>query len=197
METRFTDNLVRSNNLSREGFRGWVFDPAMLFQGVDKWWGDYGRRENPHEGLDICLFRGRGNSVLALNEETVVPATHDGKVVKMLDDFLGRSIVLLHEIEGPDDSRLCTFYGHTVPIPQLSVGTPVRRGDLIASIAGVDRSPPRPMAHLHLSFAWVSRSAEWDGIDWVTIGSTETVTLLDPSGFIDGRFQVERRFGSG
>ncbi|RLB77393.1 MAG: hypothetical protein DRH24_16320 [Deltaproteobacteria bacterium] len=53
--TGFTEFLIRKNALNPGGFNGWVFCTGMLFNSTDKWWGDQGKRDKPHEGFDLCL----------------------------------------------------------------------------------------------------------------------------------------------
>ena len=44
-KTRFTEFLIRENSLDERGFQEWVFCPGMLFNSLDKWWGDQGLRD--------------------------------------------------------------------------------------------------------------------------------------------------------
>jgi len=72
--SRFTEFLIRKNALDQGGFNGWVFCPGMLFNSTDKWWGDHGKRDKPHEGLDLCLYKDREDTILRLGEKAKVPA---------------------------------------------------------------------------------------------------------------------------
>lgn len=72
------------------------------------WWGDCGERDNPHEGLDLCLYRNMEDDILRLDEKTNIPAMSDGVVVKIINDFLGRSVIL----EPPLDLFLCDPYNN-------------------------------------------------------------------------------------
>src|SRR3989339_1498275 len=95
-DKRFTESLVRENALDECGFKGWVFYPGMLFNAKDKWWGDQGKRDKPHEGLDLCLYRDQQDRVFRLDEKTKIPALYDGLVVRIFDDFIGKSVMMEH-----------------------------------------------------------------------------------------------------
>ena len=58
-KSRFTEMLIEANGLDPGGFNRWAFCHGMLFKSPDKWWGDYCRRDFPHEGLDFCLYERR------------------------------------------------------------------------------------------------------------------------------------------
>jgi hypothetical protein len=51
----------------------------MLFNSTDKWWGDQGKRDQPHEGLDLCLYKDGKNTILSLGEKAEVPVIFDGE----------------------------------------------------------------------------------------------------------------------
>ncbi|NVM22508.1 MAG: hypothetical protein HWN68_12100 [Desulfobacterales bacterium] len=89
-KTGFSEYLVRCNGLDELGFEEWLFHPGMLFGALDRWWADGGNRAKPHEGLDLCLYRGLGGHNRSLDERTKIPLTYDGEIVKIDDDFLGR-----------------------------------------------------------------------------------------------------------
>jgi hypothetical protein len=81
--------------------------PGMAFGAMDKWWGDQGRRERPHEGVDLCLYRDGHGEVRRLGEHARLPAMYDATVVRLCDDFLGRSVMMEHEL--PRGARLYTM----------------------------------------------------------------------------------------
>ena len=72
----------------------------MLFNSTDKWWGDQGKRDKPHEGLDLCLYKDREDKILRLGENAKVPVIYDGIVVGIVDDFLGKSVIIEHLFSG-------------------------------------------------------------------------------------------------
>ena len=105
--TRFTEFLIQKNALDQGGFKEWVFCPGMLFNSTDKWWGDQGKRDKPHEGLDLCLYKDREDKILRLGEKAKVPVIYDGIVVGIVDDFLGKSVIIEHLISDGRNNRLC------------------------------------------------------------------------------------------
>lgn len=183
--TRFTEFLIRKNALDEGGFKGWVFYPGMLFNATDKWWGDEGKRDNPHEGLDLCLYKDRENTILRLGEKAKVPAIYDGIVVRVIDDFLGKSVIMEHLFSGFDSNRFCTIYGHTIPEDNLHVGKIVKEGDVIATLADSSRSKTNIFPHLHISLGWISKVTSYDRLEWKNIGAPNMLTLLDPLQIID------------
>ena len=183
--TRFTEFLIQKNALHEGGFKGWIFYPGMLFNSIDKWWGDQGKRDRPHEGLDLCLYKDRKDRILRFGEKTKVPAIYDGVVVGIIDDFLGKSVIIEHLFSDRDNNRLCTIYGHTIPENNLRIGKIVKEGDVIATLADSSRSKTNIFPHLHISIAWASKSISYDRLDWNSIAALDSFTLLDPLLIID------------
>ena len=191
--TRFTESLIRKNALDPGGFNRWVFCPGMLFNSTDKWWGDQGRRNTPHEGLDLCFYQDREDTIVRLDELTKVPVIYDGMVVRIIDDFLGKSLIIEHFFSDGHDNKLCTIYGHTIPADNLHVGKIVRAGDVIATLADPGTSKTNIFPHLHISLGWTSKEISYDGLDWGNIGAPNTVTLLDPLQVIDWHYLILAR----
>jgi hypothetical protein len=53
-KSRFTEIFIRENAPETNAFDEWIFLPGMMFNAQDKWWGDQGKREMVHEGIDLC-----------------------------------------------------------------------------------------------------------------------------------------------
>jgi len=191
--TRFTEFLIQKNALDQSGFKEWVFCPGMLFNSTDKWWGNQGKRDKPHEGLDVCLYRDREDMILRLAEKARVPVLYDGTVVRIVDDFLGKSVFIEHSFSDDDNNRLCTIYGHTIPEETLYVGKIVKKGDVIATLADASRSATNILPHLHISLGWTSKVLSYDRLDWETIGAQDALTLLDPLQVIDWHYLILAR----
>jgi murein DD-endopeptidase MepM/ murein hydrolase activator NlpD len=191
--TRFTELLIQKNALDNGGFKGWIFCPGMLFNSTDKWWGDHGKRDKPHEGLDLCFYKDREDTILRLGEKAKVPAIYDGIVVGIIDDVLGKSVIVEHLFSDLDNSRLCTIYGHTIPEDHLHVGKIVKKGDVIATLADSSRSKTKILPHLHISLGWTSKVISYDRLDWENIGASNTLTLLDPLKIIDWDYLILAR----
>ena len=188
--TRFTEFLIQQNALDESGFKEWVFCPGMLFNATDKWWGDRGKRDKPHEGLDLCLYKDQEDTILRLGEKAKVPAIYDGIVVRIVDDFLGKSVVIEHLISDRDNNKLCTICGHTIPEDNLCAGKIVKKGDVIATLADSRRSKTNILPHLHISLGWTSKVISYDRLDWENIGAPNTLTLLDPLQIIDWHYHI-------
>ncbi len=101
----FTKTLIQKNRLDKRGFSDWVFLPGMLFKSPDKWWGDRGKREKPHEGLDLCLFRDNQDKIVRLDGKIMIPAIYDSIVVRIIKDFIGKSIFLENSIPDTDSVK--------------------------------------------------------------------------------------------
>jgi murein DD-endopeptidase MepM/ murein hydrolase activator NlpD len=185
-KTRFTEFLVQENSLDECGFVEWIFYPGMLFNELEKWWGDKkGKRDRPHEGLDLFLYRDQRDRILHLDKKTRVPVMYDGVVVSILNDFLGKSLIMEHGFADGDNRKFCTIYGHTNPYDGIHVGRVVRQGDVIATLADAGKSKAGISTHLHISVGWIFKSISYDRLDWETIGAPDAMTLLDPLNVID------------
>jgi murein DD-endopeptidase MepM/ murein hydrolase activator NlpD len=196
-KTRFTEFLVRENSLDKSGFEEWIFYPGMLFNELEKWWGDKkGKRNRRHEGLDLFLYRDQRDRILQLDKKTRVPVMYDGVVVSILSDFLGRSVIVEHGSADNDNRKLCTIYGHTSPYEDIQVGRTVKQGDVIATLADAGKSKAGISTHLHISIGWTFKSISYDRLGWETIGDPDKMTLLDPLNFIDRRYVYKtERYG--
>jgi hypothetical protein len=182
-----TEFLVQENHLSERGFRAWVFDPEMLYGAARMWWSDRGRRPLPHEGLDLCLYRGLTPAIRRLDVDTRVPAMYDGSVVRLSDDFIGRSVMVACRF--PDRPGVTyALYGHTRPRPGLAVGQGVRQGEVVAQLAPVTRARSRVWPHLHVSLGWAPEEVAPERLEWGTIPNV--LHLWDPLPALGGAYEV-------
>jgi len=189
-KTRFTEFLIRENDLAKGGFEQWVFQPGMLFNSPDKWWGDRGKRVTPHEGLDLCLYRVPRRRIQCLGEKTRIPVMYDGVVVAIVNDFLGQSVIVEHELSDSDNPGFCSIYGHTDPPADLQIGKSVKKGDILATIADSSRSKSGIRPHLHISLGWTTKSVSYERFNWETIGTGDMLTLLNPLDVLDRPYLV-------
>ncbi len=179
-KSRFTQFLVGKNGLDESGFKEWIFYPGMLFQAVDKWWGNRGKRERPHEGLDLCFYKDREDRILRLGEKTKIPVLYDGFVVRVMDDFIGKSIIVEHPPHKNEYLTFCTIYGHTNPDRDLKVGQTVKEGEILATLARPTKSQRNVPPHLHLSIGWVVEKISYQNLYWETMSMTRTFKWIDP-----------------
>ena len=176
----FQERLMFYNSLGERGFNEWVFRPAMLFGACCKWWGDLGKRDMPHEGLDICLYRTKEGDVRCLDEKTKVPVIFKGQIVKIIDDFLGVSVFVRHSDYENNESQLFTIYGHISPRDRMGSGERLSEGDIIGTIADAKNSSGRIPSHLHISVAWIPNTIRSQELSWQTVSDIRKVMLLDP-----------------
>ena len=142
LKSSFFDYLLASNRPHMAGFKRWLFQPGMLFNSQETWWGEKKPRATPHEGLDLCCFEDLTGQIKQLDKNIKIPATFAGKIVKIDRDFLGKSIYLSHEIFAEDGRQLYTAYGHTEPLAAMQAGKVVEAGEIIAAVsAGPGKSP--------------------------------------------------------
>ena len=195
-KTRFTEYLIQENTLDEHGFEEWIFYTGMLFNAPDKWWGDQGKRDKPHEGLDLCLYRDRRGRMRRLDKKTKIPVIYDGIVVGIVNDFLGKSVIIEHGLTDSENNRFCTIYGHLNPQKGLHVGRIVKEGDIIATLADLRNSKVKTLSHLHISLGWASKFISYDKFDWETIGAPNTLTLMDPLYVIGWHYRALKRISS-
>jgi murein DD-endopeptidase MepM/ murein hydrolase activator NlpD len=188
-KSRFTKMLIEKNGLDQRGFEGWIFCQGMLFNSPDKWWGDHGRRDFPHEGIDLCMYLDHSRRIRRLDEETRIPVMQDGVVKAMFKDYLGQTVVIEHENSASDTGLFISLYAHTNPRSKIVVGVIVKEGDIIATFGDTRNSKSQIIPHLHFSLGQPSKSFSYEGFVWNTIRTPEMITLLDPLAVIDWPYQ--------
>lgn len=185
----FLGNLKRYNRLEEFDFERLVFYPGMLFGADYKWWGDRRKRDKPHEGIDICFYRTVKGDIRLVGPKFLIPAMFAGKAVKIIDDYLGKSVFVRHDVRDGQRRQLYTIYGHAVPSENLLSGTNLHEGEIIGTIG--DTGEKSVMSHLHISLAWIPVSINLNQLDWKLIGDPAIVRLIDPLGIIACPYSVE------
>jgi hypothetical protein len=189
-KSRFTEMLIEENELDQNGFENWIFCNGMLFNSPDKWWGDHGLRDNPHEGIDLCLYSDSSRKICCIDEKTRIPVMQRGMIKAMFKDYLGQAIVIEHETNGSNPGSFISFYAHTEPHDRIEVGMIVEEGDIIATLADTRHSKAQIIPHLHLSLGRPAKSFSYDGFVWNTIRKPEEIILLDPLPVMDWPYQA-------
>ena len=189
-KSRFTEMLIKENALDQSGFESWIFCHGMLFNSPDKWWGDHGLRDYPHEGIDLCLYRDRSGTIRRIDEKTRIPVIHDGVIRAIFKDYLGRAIIIEHEKFDSEAGKFISFYAHTKPHAEIEAGMVVKEGDIIATIADTGHSKANIIPHLHFSLGRPLRYLSYDRFVWNIIRDPETIKLLDPLTVIDCPYQT-------
>ncbi len=189
-KTRFTAMLIEANGIDPDGFQSWVFTPGMLFEAPDKWWGDYGRRDFPHEGIDFCLYRDAADNLRRLDESTRIPVMHAGRVRALFTDYLGQAVVIEHDPSAAIPEKAISIYAHTKPLDGILPGVDVMEGDIIACIADTGRSRTNILPHLHLSFGRPSPDIVYEPFVWNQMRDPSRVTLNNPQSLVDWPCEV-------
>lgn len=187
---RFTEMLVKENASDLREFDRWIFCKGMLFSSSDKWWGDHGQRDFPHEGIDLCLYKDSSGRMRRLDEKIRIPVMQDGTVKAMFKDYLGKAVVVEHQDPACDTGRYVSVYAHTNPGVNIDVGMNLKKGDIIATLADTSNSKARILAHLHFSLGLPSKSLYYGEFVWNRIRKPEMMTLLDPLPVIDWPYQI-------
>ena len=189
-ESRFTEMLIEANGLKPDEFERWSFCQGMLFKSPDKWWGDHGIRDFPHEGIDLCQYEDNSGSIRRLDHTTRIPVMHDGVIRAMFKDYLGQALIIEHKRSADKTASSLSFYAHTQPIPGLEIGTGVTRGQIIATIADTSHSKAKILPHLHFSLGIPSSRLVYEGFVWNLMRDPEMVVLVDPLPIIDWPHQA-------
>lgn len=155
-------------------FDRFLLPPGTRFGDRRQWWDDCAR-PRPHEGIDLFWYRKCGGEIGRLGPGTRVPALAAGRVVRIVEDFLGHSIFVAHEAE-QGGRILLTVYGHLAP--SLAAGEEVREGGLLAEVARPrsDRVPP----HLHLSTVRLPAAFPLGRLDWRLLQTSPEADFYDP-----------------
>jgi len=190
VKSRFCLNILRRNRLHLTDFGEWLFYPGMLFNSDDKWWGDLSARGTPHEGLDLSLYRDHNGRNLSLESGTMVPVMYDGEVVRVINDFLGKTIFVRHSKFGNSVQDFYTVYGHVMPSRNVARGVILSEGELLGSIADTSGSRSGLPPHLHISVALISKEITGDMLDWAAMRDLRRVKLFDPLAFLDCQFTM-------
>jgi len=189
-KSRFTEMLIEENALDQSGFENWIFCNGMLFNSPNKWWGDHGLRDYPHEGVDLCLYRDRSQKICRIDEKTRIPVMQSGMIKAMFKDYLGQAIIIEHEkIEG-SIGKFISAYAHTKPRAEIRVGVRVKEGDIMATLANTSHSKAHILPHLHFSLGHPSESISYEGFVWNTMRNPEEIILADPLPVIDRPYQT-------
>ena len=189
-KTRFTEMFIKANGLDPAKFQSWVFCPGMLFRSPDKWWGDRGRRDFPHEGIDFCLYRNISGKTHRVDQQTRIPVMHDGVVRAMFTDYLGKAVIIEHENGSSANKKILSVYAHTKPLDDIQPGADVKKGQIIATIADTSHSKAKILPHLHFSLGQPSPDLAYEPFVWNHMRDPSLVTLIDPLPVIDWPSQL-------
>ena len=177
VKSEFTERFARLNDLHNRGFYTWSFQPGMMFGAKEKWWDRNGIRQTHHEGLDIATFLDIDRVEHRLEAGMQVPPLYNGKVVNIVDDLLGRTIIVEHNLRNKAGFSLYALYGHLIPRPEVYHGTEV---EATRSILGTIAPGGRCPAHLHLSLVWSSLDHAFRKFSWQDSTDVKNLKFSDP-----------------
>lgn len=109
---------------------------------------------------------------------------YDGLILKIMDDFIGKSIIIEYRLNRDDLSRLCTIYAHISPLSGLHEGKAVMEGEILGTLAPPRKSQSNLSPHLHLSVGWISNNISIQHLDWDSMGTLRGLNWIDPLSLI-------------
>jgi len=113
---------------------------------------------------------------------------YDGIVVGIVDDFLGKTIIMEHRFPQAPALALVTVYGHTKPALALRPGRAFRAGEVMASIASQGASNKAIDPHLHVSLGQPSGAVALGSLNWQNM--LRGLVMFDPFEVVDGPSRV-------
>jgi len=185
-------HLIRNNGIDRFGFQKWILQRGMLFDSAEKWWPSEGKRPTEHEGLDICLFQDDNDNLHELAAPIQVPAAMNGRIVKIMQDFLDLSVMAYHEAFSDDEWGFYTIYAHTTPEDHIIEGKNIEEGNPIATIHKTKTNEKLQMLpHLHISLGWIHTSLPVQELNWPAINKRKNMYLLDPLPLLQEEYIIQ------
>jgi murein DD-endopeptidase MepM/ murein hydrolase activator NlpD len=165
------------------GFNRWRFRPVMAFGERTEWWGQRGRRRTVHEGLDFVEGFSR-DEVRLIPEGVPARAIASGEVVAVLDDFMGKTIVVRH----PSPTLSGGEVFHTILSHIQTEGSPpsfIKKGGMLGRVGR--RAGVRIRPHLHITGAWFPSDFPFveAGIDTIMHPGFTQIILADLNGLIE------------
>jgi hypothetical protein len=179
---RFSEYLKiisKINKLEKDHAVNWLFYPGMLFLSGDKWWGDFRFRSTPHEGIDICFFRGDRNKIQCFNPEIQVPALENGRLINICNDFLGQTLVVESRKIQPAHTGVLTAYAHIRPAAPLKINDNIKKNQIIATLCDTVKNPQLP-PHLHLSCFEIPKSVKAEELNWSFFSRSIHASPINP-----------------
>jgi hypothetical protein len=170
--------LEDCNELSAGGITTWCFYPGMTYGSRDKWWPDTGKRPTAHEGLDICYYTDSSGRKRQFGSDIRIPVMTAGIVIAVCDDFLGRSVFLMHHSDSP--CQLISGYAHIIPFSNIKPGVEVAECEVIGTVADTTGRKNRMPAHLHITVMKTPAAFAGVHLDWKYICNSGRGFLLDP-----------------
>lgn len=150
----------------------------MLFQDPGCWWKP-ARRAHLHEGVDFRgFYEGPGGKVREVSTD-LVPSLFDGVVVRINEDFLGRTVWMKHPAVRREKLLLFSAFGHIVPEENITEGQSICQGEAVGRIAPGKKGASLGK-HLHMSVFWAPTFLRPEGLNWQDLPASRMIRLFDP-----------------
>ncbi len=179
--SNFTANLLALNRTRVYGFKKWLFAPGMAYGDTDKWWAGKTGRATRHEGLDFAAYLDKAGRERRLGAGLVVPPLYPGRPIKVMDDFLGRTVVIDHRITDQRGRILHGFYAHLAPASHLEPGKVIAETAELGTIAPANRACA---PHLHISTVWIAPRFSIEELSWARFREANDFQPCDPLDFL-------------
>lgn len=158
----------------------WLFYPGMLPESRCKWWGDFRNRPCAHEGIDLCFYRTGTGPIRHLPAGARVPAWSSGTVLNICDDFLGRTLVTAPNAFVSESTRILEVYSHLSVCDEITPGTRLQAGQIIAETADTCARGSVLPPHLHLSCIEVPVRICPSELNWTLFPRRDKVNVMNP-----------------
>jgi hypothetical protein len=189
-EIMFCGYMVDCNNLHAKGFSCWAFYPGMLFQSMERWWGNGGNRNKSHEGIDLCLYRDTSGNIYCLDKAAQIPVLYKGFIKRIIDDYLGKTVFVAHDIHDGKGNQFYTIYGHLELLEGIESGLILEEGRIFASITDGEKKRLSILPHVHISVAWIPENFPLANLNWEVMNESPRITLLNPLNFFNGNYTI-------
>ncbi|MFP4480838.1 MAG: hypothetical protein ACLFOA_08220 [Desulfohalobiaceae bacterium] len=189
----FNAELRRLNlHSSVTSISSWILHPGMLFDSPWKWWGDLGKRNFAHEGLDLCCFKtSLDKDVHLVSPEMFFPAILSGTIALIIDDLLAQTIFIRHEAHRSASGCLFSIFAHASALNHLAQGSRINQGDALCTVPCLEKDIPGMQAHLHLSLAWVPKQMPVQELSWNLLNHRQGLILQDPLRWMHCQYQID------
>ncbi len=177
-KSEFTNYFLRINDIPPDSFKQWYFKPGMAFRDIMFWWKSHKQRKKPHEGIDLHYYTDGAENFVKLDHTNRFPLLFPGRIVKIFDDFQGKTVHVVHNIYGNKHNRLYSLYGHTKLLRVTNPGDYINESSAIISISTDAKGKVPP--HLHITVFWAPEDITESIIDWDRINLMREIQLVDP-----------------
>ena len=168
----YLDQIALCNNFSCSN--KWLFYDGMLFGSKKKWWGDFGLRSNLHEGIDIAMYKDKHGKIKYFDTNIKIPAMANGNIINICNDFLGKSIVIEHELKSDKNLKIILIYAHVCVLKNIYIGRKIKKGDTLATVCDTSTKKSKIPCHVHISIMEVKTKISNHLLDWKLFGSNNS-----------------------